>query len=424
MADELTAGLYEAIVTDVLAEQVAKIDEGLVKRPGMRSAEAADRIAHLLARQIERALDAVPDDDRVATGIEVAQRLLEKLGAMLPRSAPVIETPLAPGTVLSAIGEWRPDGSVRTAGRPLIPLLDTTLLTNAPGEPTVGSQVRTEIESSDSIDLVMAFIRTSGVSPMLSALRDFTARGKRLRVLTTVYTGSTESKALNQLVDLGADVRISYDLSTARLHAKAWLFHRRTAYSTAYVGSSNLTHSAQGPGIEWNVRVSAARNPDVLNKISAVFEGYWQGSDFVPYVESEFRTATERSRKPDRPVLSPVEIELKPFQDRLLELIELSRQQGHHRNLLVSATGTGKTVMAAIDYRRLRAKLPRARLLFVAHRKEILDQSMATFRHAIGDYTFGEKWVGGDGAVDSVVCPGPERRPSFLVPRPGHVRGA
>ena len=311
MADELVAGLYEAVVTDVLAAQLVRIDERLVKQPGMRSAEAADRIAQLLARQVERALDVVPEDERVATGIEVAQRLLEKLGAVLPKSASAIETPLAPGKVLSAIGEWRPDGSVRTASRPLIPLLDTTLLTNAPGEPTVGSQVRTEIESSDSIDLVMAFIRTSGVSPMLAALRDFTQRGRHLRVLTTVYTGSTESKALNQLVDLGADVRISYDLSTARLHAKAWLFHRHTAYSTAYVGSSNLTHSAQGPGIEWNVRVSAARNPDVLSKISAVFEGYWESGDFVPYVESEFRKAIERSGKPDLPILSPVEIELK-----------------------------------------------------------------------------------------------------------------
>jgi HKD family nuclease len=261
----------------------------------------------------------------------------------------VVETPRPPGKLLGAIGEWRPDGSVRTAARPLIPLLDTTLLTNSPGEPNVGSQVRTEIESSDSIDLVMAFIRTSGLSPIITALREHTARGKRLRVLTTIYTGSTEAKALDQLVDLGAEVRISYDLSTARLHAKAWLFHRRTAFSTAYVGSSNLTHSAQGPGIEWNVRVSAARNPDVINKIGAVFESYWESSDFVPYQEFEFRKALERTRRSEVTYLSPVEIELKPFQDRMLELIELSRQQGHHRNLLVSATGTGKTVMAAMD---------------------------------------------------------------------------
>lgn len=181
------------------------------------------------------------------------------------------------------------------------------------------------------------------------------------------------------------------------MHAKAWLFHRRTAYSTAYVGSSNLTHSAQNAGMEWNVRVSAARNPDVISKIEAVFETYWQSVDFVDYAKAAFEDSLDRLRRSDRHefVLSPVEIRLEPFQERLLELIDVSRGKGHHRNLLVSATGTGKTVMAAVFYARLRERLPRARLLFVAHRKEILDKSMATFRHALRDYSFGETWVGG-----------------------------
>src|SRR6185369_6590260 len=119
-----------------------------------------------------------------------------------------------------------------------------------------------------------------------------------------------------------------------------------------------------------------------------------------PYVPAEFAAALERSRGAgggdgDGDVLSPIEVRLEPFQERLLELVEVSRTQGHHRNLLVSATGTGKTVMAAVDYARLRDRLPRARLLFVAHREEILDQAQRTFRHAIRDHTFGEKWVGG-----------------------------
>src|SRR6185503_13517334 len=88
--------------------------------------------------------------------------------------------------------------------------------------------------------------------------------------------------------------------------------------------------------------------------------------------------------------ISPIEIRLEPFQERLLEEIELSREMGHHRNLLVSATGTGKTVMAAVDYARLKMRLPRARLLFVAHREEILDQSRRTFAHALRDGSFGE----------------------------------
>lgn len=399
VADELPAGLYEMVITEALAGRLAAVDPGLIQQLDMRSADAADRIAQLLARQIERALDTVPDTDRIVKGIEVAQNLLNALDSMLPRANTSAEAPLAPGKMLGAIGEWKPDGSVRTAARPLIPLLDTTLLTNAPGEPRVGSQLLTEIESADSIDVVMAFVRKSGLLPMIAALREHCARGRPLRVLTTTYTGSTEAKALDLLAEIGADVRVSYDLSTTRLHAKAWVFHRRTAFSTAYVGSSNLTHSAQIAGMEWNVRVSAARNPDVIHKIAAVFETYWESVDFAAYVEAEFQRALEQARRAsnsETTVLSPVEIRLEPFQERLLELIEMSRAQGHHRNLLVSATGTGKTVMAAVDYARLRGSLPRARLLFVAHRKEILDQSIATFRHALRDYSFGEKWVDGE----------------------------
>ena len=193
----------------------------------------------------------------------------------------------------------------RTARRrrldaPLIPLLDTTLLTNAPGEPTLWSQLRSEIESADSIDVVMAFIRRSGIAPLLDPLRRHCDDGRSLRVLTTTYTDSTERAALDQLIDLGADVRISYDLGTTRLHAKAWVFHRRSGFSTAYVGSSNLTHSAQVTGLEWNVRASSARNPDVIDKFAAVFESYWVNGDFVPYDQHQFDEERRRAGRTDR----------------------------------------------------------------------------------------------------------------------------
>jgi superfamily II DNA or RNA helicase len=197
------------------------------------------------------------------------------------------------------------------------------------------------------------------------------------------------------LIALGGDVRVSYDVTGTRLHAKSWLFHRESGFSTAYVGSSNLTHSAQITGLEWNVRISGVRNPDVLEKLSAVFESYWNSGDFVPYDREVFAQATARKSDEETFVLSPIELRLEPFQERLLEEIATSREQGHHRNLLVAATGTGKTVMAAVDYARLREQLPRARLLFVAHRKEILEQSLRTFRHALREQSFGELWVDG-----------------------------
>ncbi|KUL34569.1 hypothetical protein ADL15_15985 [Actinoplanes awajinensis subsp. mycoplanecinus] len=421
MPDELTAGLYENIVTESLLAKLADVDEQLIEKQGIRSAEASDRFARLLAGQVARALDTVPESDRVRIGIEVARSLLEVLHERLPKADSATERPEVPGEALTAIGTFDLAGVPRFPRQPLIPLLDTTLLTNAPGEPRVGNQIHAEIASADAIDLVMAFIRRSGLRPLMDALRKHCEQGKPLRVLTTTYTGSTELEALNQLTELGADVRVSYDLTTARLHAKAWLFHRNSALSTAYVGSSNLTHSAQIAGMEWNVRVSAARNPDVVRKIGAVFESYWQSGDFLPYVEEQFRKALEFGRqRGDRhqTTLSPIEIRLEPFQERLLEMIEVSRQSGFDHNLLVSATGTGKTVMAAVDYARLRKRLGRARLLFIAHRREILQQSLDTFRHAIRDHTFGELWLGGQrpdsyehvfASVQTLTSHGPEK---------------
>src|SRR4051794_26593760 len=175
VATELPRGLYEILITKVLENQLVNVDHELIRRQRLRSAEAADRIAQLLARQVERALDAVPEADRVAVGVEVAHQLLATLATRLPRTEPVLDAPRPPGDILHAIGERRPDGSVHTAGRPLIPLLDTTLLTNAPGEPTVRSQIDAEIASADSIDVVMAFIRRSGIRPLVAALRDHCA---------------------------------------------------------------------------------------------------------------------------------------------------------------------------------------------------------------------------------------------------------
>jgi HKD family nuclease len=234
----------------------------------------------------------------------------------------------------------------------------------------------------------MAFVRLSGINPMLDALRRHCREGKKLRLVTTTYTNSTELRALDELARLGAEIKVSYDIASTRLHAKAWLFHRRSGYSTAYIGSSNLTHSAMVTGLEWNVRVSGARNPDVVAKMTAVFESYWASGDFVPFDREEFLKRTEVSAPEPSGWLGP-EIELRPFQDRLLEQIELARERGRHRNLLVAATGTGKTVMAAVDYATLRARLPRDRLLFVAHRAEILDQSRRWFQLALRDATFG-----------------------------------
>jgi superfamily II DNA or RNA helicase len=394
----LPRGLYEQLLTELLQQELERQPaDREIQFTKLHPAEAPDRIALHLATVIERALGSIDEKQRVGVGIALAGELIERIAHAAKGGEVAGEQPVD-GRLLQAIRLLRPDGSPEEIEQPGIPLLDTTLLTNSPGEPRVGRQILAEIASADRIDVIMAFIRRSGITPLREALRRHVEAGRALRVLTTTYTGSTEAEALELLRELGAEIKVSYDTSSTRLHAKAWLFHRQSTFSTAYVGSSNLTHSAQVAGLEWNLRVSAARNRSVIEKIEAVFESYWQQPDFETYDSAKFAEAMRREESDEDSglALSLVEVRLEPFQERLLEQIELARQQGHHRNLLVSATGTGKTVMAAVDYARLQSRLPRARLLFVAHREEILDQSRATFRHVLRDGSFGERWVGGE----------------------------
>ena len=217
---ELGPGLYELLITEALRAQLDDLAERLpVDERPLEGGDAADRIAWHVSRQVERALLDVSDEQRVRVGVTVARALLDRLGE-LTEPDPAAR-PIEPAAVLRAVRCRNPDGSPAPMAVPLIPLLDTTLLTHASGEPTLWSQLQSEIESADAIDLVVAFIRRSGMRPLLDSLRRHCEAGHRLRVLTTTCTDSTERSAVDQLVDVGADVRISYDTSTTRLHAKA-----------------------------------------------------------------------------------------------------------------------------------------------------------------------------------------------------------
>ncbi|MBN1334908.1 MAG: DUF3427 domain-containing protein [Deltaproteobacteria bacterium] len=391
---DLRRGLYETLITEATEEALERLAPGLVQdRAQLASAEAPDRLALHVGRLVSVAVAAFGEDERTRLGVDVVRAIVHVLaerGHDLGQEAPVGE-----GLLLRSIRRRLVTGEPESLDPPGLPLLDTALLTNAPGEPRVGFQIRSEIGSADSIDVIMAFIRRSGIGPLRGSLERHVRAGRPLRILTTTYTGSTEAAALDMLRDLGARIRVSYDTSGTRLHAKAWLFHRHSGFSTAYIGSSNLTHQAQVTGLEWNVRVSGARNPTVVEKICAVFESYWESGDFVAYDADEFARRSAGGTRGPIVLLPPTELHALPFQARMLEKLALQRIRGHHRNLLVSATGTGKTVMAALDYASLCAGGRRPSLLFVAHRKEILEQSRGTFRHALRDPTFGELWVDG-----------------------------
>ncbi len=151
--------------------------------------------------------------------------------------------------------------------------------------------------------------------------------------------------------------------------------------------------------MEWNLKVTEKDSLDVLRKIEATFESYWNDREFTRYVaEDEWHEAQLKAalnRKKDQSNHFHLDIQPYDYQKEVLEQLHAERTlYGRTRNLIVAATGVGKTVISAFDYKRLRASHAGAKLLFVAHREEILKQSRDTFRYILKDMNFGELHVG------------------------------
>ena len=288
--------------------------------------------------------------------------------------------------------------------RPITPLSELALFTNARDEPRIDLELERELATADSVDILVSFIKLSGLRLLEAQLRKLRDRNIPVRLVTTAYMGATDKKAIDRLVnDLGVRVRIDLSPTSNRLHAKAWKFTRASGYSTAYIGSSNMSRAALTSGSEWNVRLSEAQAAPLFEKFAAAFETYWEAPDYREYSTEllgealEEALAKERSGSAGFSLLSHLDVIPKTHQIQMLEDLRVAREVfGHSRNLVVAATGTGKTVLAAFDYKRLFVQgEPRPRLLFVAHRKEILQQAIATFRQVLNDGEFGELWVDG-----------------------------
>ncbi|MCY4515932.1 MAG: DUF3427 domain-containing protein [Acidimicrobiaceae bacterium] len=396
MAD-LEPGLYDQMIDELLRQRLVGLATERLRADlqAVDPAELPDRVGEMLGRWVSDALASVGTDDRPSAALHLSRAILSAINGVRPDALQPERILAAPLERLAAVERLDPTDGPMHIRRPLTPMRDTVLMTNARDQPAVGAEIEAEIDSADRIDLVLAFIRWTGIRHLLSHLRRHVENGKPLRIITTTYTGSTELRALQALADLGAQVKVSYDTSTTRLHAKAWMFQRASGFSTVYIGSSNLTFSAQVTGLEWNVRASQRLNPELVAAFDRTFATYWADPHFEPFDRERFQRATAVAAT-DNSIVTPFEIEPYPFQRQILERLEVERRRGHPNNLVVAATGTGKTVIAALDYRNLRAKLDRARLLLVAHRSEILQQSQTMFRHVLRDGSFGELWVGGN----------------------------
>ncbi|MEY9968770.1 superfamily II DNA or RNA helicase [Streptacidiphilus sp. MAP12-16] len=404
-------GLYEHVVTADLARRLVSATElGRVLREPIDPDDAPELLARYVGALTRQALrghskTAKDDPSRLADQIATVNQIVALLGDLVPDQVGRDDLLAASHELLLAVsGRSALPGENVFPVRPVVPLASSALLANR-GRERIGHALSSELASADQVDLICAFVKWSGLRMLRDQLAELTARGAVLRVVTTTYLGASDQRAIDELVRLGAQVKISYETQATRLHAKAWHFHRRSGTSTAYVGSSNMSRPALTDGIEWNVRFSALELPHLLLAFADNFESYWDDDEFETYdaddpVQHErLRKALDWERKGPRALpldLAPFDISPYPHQRQVLDELEVERTlHERHRNLVVMATGTGKTIVAALDYRRLREQGSVNSLLFVAHRQEILDQSQSTFRHVLRDGAFGELYVRG-----------------------------
>lgn len=398
MTEPLPEGVYESLRTARLESALAQLAELTPHRARVADAEVPEVLGRHVGVAVARALAAEKDDHR---RLVLVNDLIDRIAQFAADAG--AERVLAPVEQLVALSRQVAPG-VHRVERPITPLSAAALLTNANGEPSLHAELRAELASADRVDLLCAFVRWHGLRVLEEPLEHLRRRGVPLRVITTTYVGATEQRAVDALVRrFGAQVKVSYETRSTRLHAKAWLLRRNSGFDTAFVGSSNLSRSALVDGLEWNVRLSAVATPALVRKFAGTFDTYWADPAFVPYDPDDpadadrFRSGLGYDRAAATPSLSGLEVHAFPHQLEILEALESERTlHDQHRNLVVAATGTGKTVVAALDYAGLRTTLPSHRLLFVAHRREILEQSLRTYREVLADGAFGEVYVGGE----------------------------
>ena len=412
----LPDGLYDLLLTEGLARSLAAVGPSGVEVPALKGG-APEVLADVITRQLASILEDLGGDDseKPRRQLELVNELLVMLRRRLtgghasvaaPSTAEVVDLVASPLRVLRAVQRDQ-----QFLASPEIGLAAPWLFTAGKGSPSLLQEIRRELASADHVDILVSFITVSGVRKLQDVLQQITAMGAqgraatRLRILTTTYTGATEARALDELARLpGCEVRVSLDGRRTRLHAKAWLFQRKTGFGSAYVGSANLSGAALTGGLEWTVKLTQRAQEALFARAVAHFETLWADSEFQRYdpdnVDHRQALAAALGRETfggEQPAgtISFFDLQPKTYQQDMLEQLAAERAHGRHRNLLVAATGTGKTVVAAFDYRNTcRIEGGRPRLLFVAHREEILRQALRTYREVLRDPEFGDLLTG------------------------------
>ena len=407
----MKTGLYEELITQLLQDKLSECEGEcyFIERQPLEAADAALYLSHFLQHILHVIFESFKVQDKISKQIELSNALIYWLRDYLDNESLTENIIDAKGQLLKAL--YSTKNPVATDLKayvnkitPITGLSQSELFTGSNVGLSLESELKREILSSDEIWWLVSFIKWTGVRIFADELKQFTNSGRKLKIITTSYMGATDQKAVNFLGSLpNTEVRMSYNTSQERLHAKSYMFLRDSGFDTGYIGSSNISRSALTNGLEWNLKVTTQEIPHIITKFKSTFETYWESHEFEKYhpddekdqIRLKKSLANARGVQNNDPVLF-FDLEPHSYQKQILEKLHIERTiHGRHKNLIVAATGTGKTVISAFDFRRFNRENPGAKLLFVAHREEMLKQARKTFQAVLRDASFGELWVGG-----------------------------
>jgi superfamily II DNA or RNA helicase len=404
-----TTGIYEQLITQ-LVEQNLDRETFHVGERSLEVGEAATWLSRFLTRLIEIAMDSVPNGDcRIHDQINLANTIVQWLSTHIKDEALITDNLLdSQGKILTALFDKSNPIAADLpkyvdAIMPITGLTQSELFCGSNVGVSLETEIKREIQSSDEIYWLVSFIKWTGIRIFKKELESFTRSGKQLKIITTSYMGATDAKAVEFLASLpNTEVKLSYNTNRERLHAKSYLFMRNTGFHTGYIGSSNLSHSALTSGLEWNLKITSQEIPHIIEKSLSTFETYWQSPDFEHFdgkAESreKLTNALQEAKGTFNNSTPSYYFDIKPHshQQSILEKLQVERNlHNRYRNLVVAATGTGKTIISAFDFARFYAENPEAKFLFIAHREEILKQALGAYRGVLKNSDFGELWVG------------------------------
>lgn len=402
-------GIYEELITQIVSQKIEELgkEDFYINKTSIDKAEASKLLSQHLHSTIKRAFDLLKKKNLIEQQIAIANKIITLLKDEIKNENFEDDLVVVEGEILNAVFS-KADSHFVNFDLKLKEIMPSTRLTHSElftgGNVGISleSELKKEILSADRVDLLVSFIKWKAIVILREAFKEFTSRGGKLRVITTTYMGATDAKAIEELNKLpNTEIKISYNNSNERLHAKAYLFYRNSGFHTGYIGSSNFSRSALTDGLEWNVKVTTKEIPHIIDKFKKTFESYWNDAEFELYDSSKFddlgkSLLQSKFGKSTQEIVNFFDLKPYHYQSEILEKLKIERDvHNSWRNLVVAATGTGKTMISAFDFKNYRQKNPTAKFLFIAHRIEILRQSLHTFRNVLKDQNFGELF--GDG---------------------------